>query len=85
MKANELKITDVRTAVIDGLPKTMILLKMYTNSDIVGYGEVPDAPGLGIESLNEELIKKFLKAGEKGAWEDTSEWNGEWSNDREWL
>ena len=44
MKASELKITDVRVADIDGLPKHMILLKVYTNDpDIVGYGEVRDA------------------------------------------
>ena len=44
MKANELKITDVRVADINGLPKHMILLKVYTNDpDIVGYGEVRDA------------------------------------------
>ena len=43
MQANELKITDLRVADIDGLPKHMILLKIYTNSDIVGYGEVRDA------------------------------------------
>ena len=43
MKANELKITDIRVADINGLPKHMILVKVYTNSDIVGYGEVRDA------------------------------------------
>lgn len=43
MKPSELRITDLRTADIDGLPKHMILLKIYTNSDIVGYGEVRDA------------------------------------------
>ncbi len=43
VKANELKITDIRTADIDGLPKHMILVKVYTNSDVVGYGEVRDA------------------------------------------
>lgn len=43
MKASELRITDLRIAEIDGLPKHMILLKLYTNSGIVGYGEVRDA------------------------------------------
>ena len=44
MKANELKITDIRVADIDGLPKHMILVKVYTNDpEIVGYGEVRDA------------------------------------------
>ena len=41
--AKDLKITDIRFADIDGLPKHMILLKIYTNSDIVGYGEIRDA------------------------------------------
>ena len=43
MRADELKITDLRVADIDGLPKHMILLKLYTNAGIVGYGEVRDA------------------------------------------
>ena len=43
MKPGDLKITDLRVADIDGLPKHMILLKIYTNTDIVGYGEVRDA------------------------------------------
>ena len=44
MKANELKITDIRVADIDGLPKHMILVKVYTNDpEIIGYGEVRDA------------------------------------------
>ena len=46
--------------------------------------KVPDAPGLGIESLNEELVKKFKKADCDEPWSDTSEWDKEWSNDREW-
>jgi L-alanine-DL-glutamate epimerase-like enolase superfamily enzyme len=49
-----------------------------------GFMKVPDAPGLGIESLNEELIEKFRKADCDKPWSDTSEWNKEWSNDREW-
>ncbi len=43
MQAKDLKITDIRVADINGLPKHMILVKVYTNSDIVGYGEVRDA------------------------------------------
>ena len=33
MKASELKITDIRSADIDGLPKHMILLKVYINCE----------------------------------------------------
>ena len=49
-----------------------------------GFMTVPDAPGLGIESLNEELVKKFKRAGADEPWAATDEWDGEWSNDREW-
>lgn len=49
-----------------------------------GFMNVPDAPGLGIESLNEELIKKFKKADCEEPWSDTSNWDKEWANDREW-
>lgn len=49
-----------------------------------GFMSVPDTPGLGIESLNEELIKKFRKADCDEPWKETSEWDNEWSNDREW-
>ena len=40
---SELKITDVRITNIDGAPKHCLLVKIYTNQDIVGYGEVRDS------------------------------------------
>ncbi len=49
-----------------------------------GFMKVPEAPGLGIEALNEELIARFRKADCDEPFTDTSAWNGEWSNDREW-
>lgn len=49
-----------------------------------GFAAVPDAPGLGIESLNEELIAKFHKKDTPAPWSDTSNWDGEWANDRIW-
>ena len=49
-----------------------------------GFAAVPDAPGLGIESLNEELIEKFHKKDTPAPWSDTSHWDGEWANDRIW-
>ena len=49
-----------------------------------GFMQVPDTPGLGIESLNEELIEKFRKADCDEPWKDTSDWDKEWANDREW-
>ena len=39
----DLKITDMRFCDIDGMPKRCTLIKLYTNADIVGYGEVRDA------------------------------------------
>ncbi len=38
-----LRITDIRFADIDGAPKRCTLMKIYTNQDLVGYGEVRDA------------------------------------------
>ncbi len=49
-----------------------------------GFMPVPDAPGLGIESLNEELVEKFRKADCAAPWSSTDSWNNEWANDREW-
>ena len=49
-----------------------------------GYVQVPDAPGLGIEDINETTVKKYLHKEYCGFFEDTSEWNREWANDREW-
>jgi L-alanine-DL-glutamate epimerase-like enolase superfamily enzyme len=49
-----------------------------------GFAPVPEAPGLGIESLNEELIAAKVHKDLPGVWEDTSAWDGEWSNDRLW-
>lgn len=49
-----------------------------------GYIEVPDAPGLGIESLNEEVIAAHIHKDIPGVWEPTTQWDKEWSNDRLW-
>ncbi len=49
-----------------------------------GFITVPDAPGLGIESLNEELIQEKLHPDFPEAWGSTDEWNKEWANDRQW-
>jgi L-alanine-DL-glutamate epimerase-like enolase superfamily enzyme len=61
--------------LVKGLPKPLI-----DN----GYIQVPNAPGLGIESLNEELIEEKLHKNFPVAWGSTDEWNKEWSNDRQW-
>jgi L-alanine-DL-glutamate epimerase-like enolase superfamily enzyme len=49
-----------------------------------GFVEVPNTPGIGIESLNEELIAAHIHADYPGQWESTEQWNREWANDREW-
>lgn len=49
-----------------------------------GYIDVPTAPGLGIEALNEELIKEKCHEDFPEPWTATSEWDKEWSNDRQW-
>ncbi|WP_248927111.1 mandelate racemase/muconate lactonizing enzyme family protein [Paenibacillus hamazuiensis] len=49
-----------------------------------GFITVPDAPGLGIESLNDEVIAQHLHAEIPGLWEATDQWNRYWSHDRLW-
>ena len=61
--------------LVNGLPKPLVQN---------GYIAVPDAPGLGIESLNEELIKQHIHKDIPGCWEPTEQWDTEWSNDRLW-
>lgn len=49
-----------------------------------GWIELSDKPGLGIESLDEEVLRAHLNPKRKGLFEDTSEWDTEWSHDRIW-
>lgn len=49
-----------------------------------GFVDVPNTPGLGIESLNEELLAQHLHPKFPGLFEPTPEWDKEWANDREW-
>ena len=49
-----------------------------------GYIDVPNTPGLGIESLNEELIAKNAHPDFPEPWDSTEEWDKEWANDRQW-
>ena len=61
--------------LVHGLPRPLVQQ---------GFIEVPDAPGLGIESLDDEVIQAHLHPDFPGLWEDTSSWDGEWSHDRLW-
>ena len=49
-----------------------------------GFIELPDKPGLGIESLNDEVIAAHLDPHDPGLWEPTDEWNEDHSHDRLW-
>ncbi len=52
-----------------------------------GFIDVPDTPGIGIESLNDEWIMEHLNKAVNASWVDTDEWN-EWvgpTMDRLWL
>ena len=44
----------------------------------------PDAPGLGIEALNDEVLRQHINPDIPGIWENTDKWNREFSNDRIW-
>ncbi len=61
--------------IVNGLPDPIIQN---------GFIDVPDAPGLGIESLNDEIIKEHLDPNEPGLWESTDEWDQDYSSDRLW-
>ncbi|MFA9379450.1 MAG: mandelate racemase/muconate lactonizing enzyme family protein [Acetanaerobacterium sp.] len=45
---------------------------------------VSDAPGLGIESLNDEVIREHGDTSAKDIWISTDEWDDELSLDRQW-
>jgi gluconate/galactonate dehydratase len=61
--------------ISNGLPKPLVKN---------GFIEVPNTPGLGIESLNEEVIAEHLHPAIPGQWEPTDQWNDDWSHDRLW-
>jgi len=49
-----------------------------------GFIHVPDAPGLGIESLNDEVLAEHLHPDYPELWAPTDEWNAEYAHDRLW-
>ena len=61
--------------LVTGLPKPLVKN---------GFIQVPDGPGLGIESLNDEVIAEHIHPDIPGLWEPTDEWNDDWSHDRLW-
>ncbi|ANY68431.1 mandelate racemase [Paenibacillus sp. BIHB 4019] len=49
-----------------------------------GFITVSDAPGLGIDDLNDEVLAEHLHPDVPGIWESTDSWNKLLSNDRLW-
>lgn len=49
-----------------------------------GFINIPDTPGLGIQSLNDEVLAQHLHPAFPQLWKSTEEWDGEWANDRIW-
>lgn len=63
------------SSMVKGLPEPLISK---------GFIKVSETPGLGIESLNEEVLKEHINPDIPGMWEPTDSWNREFSNDRLW-
>jgi gluconate/galactonate dehydratase len=61
--------------IVNGLPNPIV-------QD--GFIQVPDAPGLGIRSLNDEVIRAHLDPDDPGLWAPTDQWDDEVSHDRLW-
>ncbi|GIQ66661.1 hypothetical protein PACILC2_52290 [Paenibacillus cisolokensis] len=49
-----------------------------------GFMTITDAPGLGIDDLNDDVLAEHLHPGVPGIWEPTDNWNDFYSNDRLW-
>ncbi len=49
-----------------------------------GFITVPDKPGLGIDDINDAVIREHLQPGVADIWESTERWDHEWSWDRTW-
>ncbi len=49
-----------------------------------GFITVPDKPGLGIDDINDAVVREHLPDGVTGIWEPTEHWDDETSWDRTW-
>jgi L-alanine-DL-glutamate epimerase-like enolase superfamily enzyme len=49
-----------------------------------GYIKVPDLPGLGIDELNDDVIREHLHPDYPDMWESTERWDNDSSHDRLW-
>ncbi|HEX9017924.1 MAG TPA: mandelate racemase/muconate lactonizing enzyme family protein [Anaerolineaceae bacterium] len=61
--------------IANGLPKPLVKN---------GFIEVPNTPGLGIESLNDEVLAAHPHPAIPGLWEPTTQFDDDWSHDRLW-
>jgi L-alanine-DL-glutamate epimerase-like enolase superfamily enzyme len=63
-----------------------LIVSRYLPKPLVqnGFIAVPNAPGLGIEELNDEVIAQHLHPEIPGVWEPTDSWNQYWNHDRLW-
>ncbi len=61
--------------LVTGLPKPIV-----DN----GYITVPDAPGLGIENLEDDVMREHLHPDYTDMWADTADWDNDYSHDRTW-
>ena len=53
-----------------GLPKPLVR---------DGFIEVPDKPGLGIDDIDDAVIREHLQPGASGIWQPTDQWDDEYS------
>lgn len=49
-----------------------------------GYIHVPDLPGLGIEAIDDEVLRAHLHPDYPDLWANTDAWNSDFSHDRCW-
>ena len=49
-----------------------------------GFVTLSDKPGLGIDELDEEVLREHMNPKRKGLFEPTYAWDKEWSHDRLW-
>ena len=49
-----------------------------------GFITVTDKPGLGIDDINDEVIREHLQEGVTDIWQPTDQWDDDYSWDRTW-
>jgi L-alanine-DL-glutamate epimerase-like enolase superfamily enzyme len=49
-----------------------------------GFIELSDKPGLGIDDLNDEVLRQHLQPGVTDIWQPTDQWDNDMSWDRTW-